>query len=197
MGRWDTYWERLSLQSGSALETVASLVETVERDHPEDSARLEPIRVLAMRLEQSLESAHSGQSAEWKDWVAAETTWIELRFEMHRLLASEGTLRTVFVDSVRRQLRRLEDETGKLLARSDRFRPRTRVAISQEVQRLRRRLDVLREETTRIEQSGPAYGPRAIQSVGRTLPNAAWEVAETKRRFARSRWRQGRELAPV
>jgi hypothetical protein len=91
---------------------------------------------------------------------------------------------------------RLDREIRKLVEGSDRFRPRTRVAISQEAERLRRRLDVLREEARRVREGGSHAGETAIRGMGQAWSEVEWRVEETKKRFARPRWRQGRE-APL
>jgi hypothetical protein len=189
-------WKRLRLQHAGAMETLASLEEAVRRKGArEDLERLGQARALAEQITRTISALASGEGGDWKAWVSAETASLELRFEMGGLLAAPGTLREAFLTSVRDRIRRLEGEISGLLARSNRFRPRTRVAISEDARRLRRRLEALREEARRVEEAGPGAGETAIRAMGDAWSAVEWGMEETKTRFARPRWRHGRESA--
>jgi hypothetical protein len=196
MSRFESHWSRLELQRLSAVETLGFLEAEVRRKGLDlDVERVWRVQESAKRLSEAVRERISSGDGEWKAWVGAETQWLELRFEMHGLAAHPGPLRAAYLESIREQSRRLEDEISGLLARSGRFRPRTRVAISQDVQRLRRRLDVLREEARRLEESGAGSGDSAIQGMGDAWSDLSWNVEQTKKRFGRPRGRQGREPA--
>jgi hypothetical protein len=196
MSRLESHWKRLELQSSSALETLASLEAAVRRQGLDpDLGRVERVQTSANRLCEAVRERISSAEGEWEAWVDAETQWLELRFEIHGLAAAPGPLRAAFLESVREQSRRVEDEISDLVARSGRFRPRTRVAINQDVQRLRRRLDVLREEARRLEESGAGSGETAIRGMGDAWSDLSWNVEQTRKRFARPRRRQGSEPA--
>lgn len=198
MSRLESHWKRLELQSSSAIETLGCLEAAVRHKGLDYELEcVQRVQALANKVCEVVQQRISGADEEWQAWVGAETQWLEVRFEMHGLAAAAGPLRDAFLESVRAQGRRLEAEVSDLLTRSGRFRPRTRVAINQDVQRLRRRLEVLREEVRRVEEIGPGSGETAIQGMGDAWSDLNWNAEETKKRFARPRWRQGREPAPV
>ena len=191
----DAHWRRLDREFAVAIEILDALEAAArKRQAAPDLARLAAARVLASRVARALE--HSGSTdapSDWRAWVDAETAGIELRFEIRHLVAGAGTLRQDYLAAVAQHVVRLETEIGKLQNRSSQFRPRTRLAIGRDVERLQRRLDVLREEMRRLEGSGQKASENAAGSVGRAWSDADSAVDAARMRFARPRWRQGRE----
>jgi hypothetical protein len=202
MNETDADWSRLEREFSGAIETLGAL-ETAAKSEPSslDLGRLVSARRCASELAKQLElGAPRDNPARWKAWVSAQTAWLELRVEIHHQAAAPGRLRDAFLASLAVQIARLDDEIRRLQAKSGQFRPRTRIAIASEVQRLRSRLDVVREEARRLEDSVAASDEGAVRGLGHAWADASWAVETTKKRYARPRWRQGREapaLPPV
>jgi hypothetical protein len=194
----DLKWKRLETRLDQAFEAIAALDAAARRQGQEPMrASVEEVRFRAAQAAQLIRQGPKTADG-WKAWVDAETAWLETRLAINRLAAKAGPLRDAYLSSVRSRLERAETEVSGLLARLDLFRPRTRLAIMKEADRLRRMLDVLREEVSRLGGAAPADG-LAAQGVGQVWSDVAWAVEETKARFARTRWRRGQgdpETAP-
>jgi len=186
-------WKRLETRLDQAFEAIAAIEAAARRNgqRPE-LASVDEVRSRAARAAQLLRQRPKTTDA-WKAWVDAETAWLETRSAINSLAARPGPLRDAYLASVRSRAERAETEISGLLARLDLFRPRTRLAISKEADRLRRMLAVLRAETDRVAASGTVGDGLAAQGVGQVWSDIAWAVEETKARFARPRWRTGHE----
>lgn len=182
----DLKWKRLETRLDQAFEAIAALEAAAKRDgHKPVLASVDEVRSRAARAAHLIR--HRPKSADsWKTWVAAETAWLETRSAINGLAAQPGPLREAYLAAVRSRVERAETEISGLLARLDLFRPRTRLAICKEADRLRRMLRVLREEADRV-----AGDSLAAAGVGQVWSDIAWAVEETKARFARTRWRSG------
>jgi len=186
----DLKWKRLETRLDQAFEAIAAIEAAARRDgHKPALASVDAVRSRAARAAHLIR--HRMRTPDgWKAWVDAETAWLETRSAINGLAARPGPLRDAYLASVRSRVERAETEISGLLARLDLFRPRTRLAISKEADRLRRMLAVLREEADR---SGDESDDLAVQGVGQVWSDIAWAVEETKARFARPRWRAGHE----
>jgi hypothetical protein len=189
----DFKWKRLETQLDQAFEAIAAFDAAARRDgHKPVLASVADVRSCAARAAHLLRH-RPRKSDGWKAWVDAETAWLETRSAINGLAARPGPLRDAYLASVRSRVERAETEISGLLARLDLFRPRTRLAISKEADRLRRMLGVLREEADRLGRSGGESDGLAAQGVGQVWSDIAWAVEETKARFARPRWRTGHD----
>jgi hypothetical protein len=194
----DAPWSRLEREFSAAMETLGALEAAAQRESATDLERLVSARRCASEVARHLElGAPHDNPAKWKAWVAAQTAWLEFRFEIHHLAAAPGRLREAFLASLALQIARLDDEIGKLQAKSGQFRPFTRIAIARDVQRLRSRLEVVREEARRLEDSVVTSDEGAVRGLGHAWSDASWAVEATRARYARPRWRQEREALPV
>ena len=185
----DLKWKRLETRLEQAFEAIAALDAAAKRDgHKPVLASVDEVRSRAARAAHLLR--HRPQTADgWKSWVDAETAWLETRSAINDVAARPGPLRDAYLASVRSRVERAETEIAGLLARLDLFRPRTRLAISKEADRLRRMLAVLREEADRVGGSGGRHDNLAALGVAQVWSDIAWAIEETKARFARPRWR--------
>ena len=190
----DVKWKRLETRLDQAFEAIAALDAAARRVGQKPIlASVDEVRDRAARAAHLLRHQPKTTDA-WQAWVDAETAWLETRSAINSLAARPGPLRDAYLASVRSRAERAETEISGLLARLDLFRPRTRLAISKEADRLRRMLAVLRAEADRVAASDAASDGLAAQGVGQVWSDIAWAVEETKARFARPRWRTGREL---
>lgn len=197
MTQTDAHWIRLERDFSAAMERLGALETAARGASTADKERFALARQAAAEVARQLElGVPSENPARWKAWVSAQTAWLEFRLELHHLVATPGQLREAFLASLALQIGRLDEEIGKLQAGSGRFRPRTRVAIASEVDRLRRRLEVLRGEIVRLGESRAPLDEESIRDIGHAWSDASWAVAATQARFARPRWQEGRE-APV
>jgi hypothetical protein len=187
----DLRWKRLETQVDQAFEAIAALEAAAKKDGRKPVlASVDEIRSRATRTAHLIR--HRPRNADsWMSWVDAETAWLETRSAINSLAARPGPLREAHLASIRARVERAETEISGLLARLDLFRPRTRLAISKEADRLRRMLRVLREETDRVAGSRGENGTLAAEGVGQVWSDVAWAVEETKARFARPRWHTG------
>lgn len=195
----DLPWKRLEKEFSSAMETLGALEAAAA--HAQDAGDLERLRLARRQASDVAQLLRRGGprevASDWKDWVSAETAWLEFRFEMHRLASVPGSLRQAFLASLAQQLVLVDQEVGTLQASSGRFRPSTRIAIAREVDRLRRRLETLRGEIRRFEASEAGSNEGAIRDIGDAWSDASWAVETTTKRFSRPRWRQGREASSL
>ena len=195
MTQTDAQWDRLKREFSAAMETLGALEGAARTESSAaDLQRLASARQGAAEVARQLElGAPRENPARWKAWVSAQTAWLEFRFEMHHLAAAPGRFREAFLASVAIQIGRLDEEIRGLERRSGRFRPRTRLAIAREVDRLHRRLDVLRSEIGRLDGSDASSDEGVIRDIGHAWSDASWAVEATRARYTRPRWRQERE----
>ena len=189
----DLKWKRLETRLDQAFEAIAALEAAARQDGNKPIlASVDAVRSRAAQAAHLVR--HRLRTPDgWKAWVDAETAWLETCSAINGLAARPGPLRDAYLASVRSRVERAETEISGLLARLDLFRPRTRLAISREADRLRRMLAVLREEADRLGRgSGQGDGLAAL-GVGQVWSDIAWAVEETKARFARPRWRTGHD----
>jgi hypothetical protein len=184
----DIKWKRLETRLDQAFEAIAALDAAAKRDGRKPVlASVDEARSRASRAARLVRHRAKGPDS-WRSWVDAETAWLETRSAINSLAANPGPLRDAYLAAVRSRVERAETEISGLLARLDLFRPRTRLAISKEADRLRRMLEVLRAETDRVAGSGGKSGGLAAEGVGQVWSDVAWAVEEAKARFARPRW---------
>jgi len=191
----DLKWKRLETRLDQAFEAIAALEAAAKRDgHKPVLASVEDVRSRAARAAHLIR--HRPKNADsWQSWVDAETAWLETCLAIKTVAARPGPLRDAYLASVRSRAERAETEISGLLARLDLFRPRTRLAINKEADRLRRMLAVLRAEADRVAGSGGGRDDLAAAGVGQVWSDIAWAVEETKARFARPRWHTRHEHA--